>query len=260
MSDLLQAFKAHAAAAGILLDFDGTLSEIVDVPSDARPYPAVKEILARLARSYRTVAIVSGRSAQELLQWLGPDLDLWGVHGAERSRREETEVVLSPIAARFSETMSRVRDEAEQRLRALNVPGALVEDKGVIVVLHYRAAADHARAHAALEKLSSELAATYGLWQASGKMAFELRPPVALSKGDVVDAVAREAKLQAILFAGDDTVDLPAFDALDRLNAEGVLALRIGVVSPEAPRELIERADLTVEGPGGMLELLERLA
>ena len=259
MSDQVEAFKARPDAAGILLDFDGTLSELVEVPSDARPYPGVAETLTRLARAYRTVAIVSGRSADELVGWLGPELDIWGVHGAERSRPGEGDVALSPALAHFADAMSIVRDEAQRALRRLDVPGALVEDKGVMVVLHYRAAVDTERAAAALQQLAEELAAEHGLWRASGKMAFELRPPVRLSKGDVVEVLAREAELRAVLFAGDDVVDLPAFDALDRLATEGVLTLRVAAISEEAPRELVERADLAVAGPSGVMELLERL-
>lgn len=259
MPDLLTSFKAQAGVAGILLDFDGTLSEIVEVPSEATPHAGVADALTRLAQVYRCVALVSGRSARELVQWLGPDLDVWGVHGAERSRPGGTDIVLSPIAAPFADRMSRVRDEAQQRVRSLDLPGVLVEDKRVMLALHYRAAQNQETARIALEELAGELAAEHGLWQASGRMAFELRPPVKLSKGDVVDALAREAELQAILFAGDDTVDLPGFDALDRLADEGVLAVRVGVISSEGPPELIERADLTVEGPGGMLALLEDL-
>lgn len=259
MSDQLAAFKAGADAAGILLDFDGTLSPIVDVPSSARPLAGVPEILARLARNYRTVAIVSGRSAHELVDWLGPELDIWGVHGAERSRPGDTEVVLSPAAARFADTMTRVREEAQRALTSLGIGGTLVEDKGVMVVLHYRAAENTADAQEMLEGLSRHLASTYGLREAEGKMAFELRPPIASSKGDVVLTLAEEAELQAILFAGDDIVDLPAFDALDGLASDGVLGLRVAVTSQEAPIELVERADIVVQGPRGMMELLQQL-
>src|SRR5687767_12062900 len=109
MSDLLEAFKERAREGGILLDFDGTLSSIVDIPGEARPFEGVVETLSALAHRYRWVAIVSGRSAHELVQWLGPDIDIWGVHGAERSRPGEVDVVLSPIAAHFAELMSEVR-------------------------------------------------------------------------------------------------------------------------------------------------------
>jgi trehalose 6-phosphate phosphatase len=260
MTDLVGAFKARAAEAGILLDFDGTLSEIVELPSAARPFPGVADVLRRLVKTYGHVALVSGRAAGELVEWLGPDLDIWGVHGAERSEAGSGDVVLSPVALPFAETMRVVREQAEQRIQELDIPGAVVEDKRVMVALHFRAASDPDSARTRLDQLADSLVAEHRLWKAEGRMAFELRPPVEISKGDVVEALAREADLSAILFAGDDTVDLPGFDALDRLRQEkDVLGVRVGVLSAEAPVELVERADVTVEGPRGMLELLERL-
>ena len=257
MQELLR-FRARAATAGILLDFDGTLSELVPLPSDARPAEGVVEVLRDLSERYRAVSIISGRSARELLEWLGPSIDIWGVHGAERTT--DGEVVVSEIAAPYLELMREVHDEAESRIRELGIPGVLVEDKGVMVGLHYRAAADHDSASLQLRSLTSELAERFGLWHAEGKRAFELRPPVELSKAAVVLEVARDASLDPVLFAGDDVVDLPAFDALDQLAALGVETLRVAVSSGEAPPELLERGDVTVEGPTGMLELLRSLA
>ena len=60
---------------------------------------------------------------------------------------------------------------------------------------------------------------------------------------------------------GDDRGDLDAFDALDRLAAtdEDVTVARVAVRSPESPSELLERADVVVEGPEGALSLLQAL-
>src|SRR5687767_6445583 len=117
MLDLIERFRARASTAGILLDFDGTLSELVPLPSDARPAEGVVEVLRDLSDRYRAVSIISGRSARELLEWLGPSMDIWGVHGAERTSNGE--VVVSDIAAPYLELMREVHDEAEKRLRDL---------------------------------------------------------------------------------------------------------------------------------------------
>ena len=61
------------------------------------------------------------------------------------------------------------------------------------------------------------------------------------------------------MFVGDDVVDLPAFDALDELARKGLTTLRVAVRSSEAPEELLERADVIVDGPVGVLGLLEDL-
>jgi trehalose 6-phosphate phosphatase len=75
----------------------------------------------------------------------------------------------------------------------------------------------------------------------------------------VVSERARAAHLEAVMFVGDDTVDLPAFDALDELSEQGVATLRVAVRSDESPPELLERADVVVDGPPGVLDFLSRL-
>lgn len=240
------------------MDFDGTLSELVPRPSDARPAEGVVEVLRDLSERYRAVSIISGRSARELLEWLGPSIDIWGVHGAERM--SDGKVVVSDIAAPYLEMMREVHDEADKSIRDLAIPGVLIEDKGVMVGLHYRAATDHDSASHQLRALTMELAERFGLWHAEGKRAFELRPPIELSKAEVVLQVVRDASLDPVLFAGDDVVDLPGFDALDRLSEQGIDTLRVAVSSGEAPAELLQRGDVIVEGPAGMLELLRSLA
>jgi trehalose 6-phosphate phosphatase len=254
----LQPLLSAPAESGIFLDFDGTLSEIVFVPSDARPLPGVREMLAQLAVRYKLVAVVSGRSARQLLEWLGPDIEIWGTHGAEKAVGGRIE--LSEAAAPYEELMRRVFDDARRRMSELALEGTVIEDKTVMVGLHFRAARDREKARRALDDLADDLANNYGLRRAGGRLAYELRPPIELSKSEVVLQRSREDSLTAVAFAGDDRVDLPAFDALDRLRDDGLSTLRIAVRSDEAPSELLERADLIVDGPAGMLDLLGRLA
>jgi trehalose 6-phosphate phosphatase len=254
---LLEPFRSSPEDSGLFLDFDGTLSEIVPIPSDARPVEGARELLADLAARLRLVAIVSGRAAGQLLEWLGPEVEIWGIHGAERTR--EGRVELSDRAEPYAELMERVRKEAERRVEELGIPGLLVEDKRVMLGFHYRNAPDPEAAGRALGEIVEELAQGYGLLSATGRMAFELRPPIEFSKSQVVLQRTREVSLKAAGFAGDDRVDLPAFDALDALSEEGVATLRVGVDSKEAPPELRERADVLVDGPAGVLEFLKKL-
>lgn len=255
--DLLAALRAHPERAGLFLDFDGTLSHIVHRPSDARPIEGVKDALDELAGHYRAVAIVSGRSATELLEWLGPGVEIWGTHGAERA--EDGRVFLSERAAPYARLMDAVKEEAAERLDRLSLDGVVLEDKGVMLGLHFRAARDVDAASAQLDQLAQELADKHGLWRAGGRLAYELRPPIELTKRAVVLDRARALGLASVCFMGDDVVDLPAFDALDALAEEGVAVVRVGVDSDEAPPELLYRADVVVSGPEGALELLRRL-
>ncbi|MEA2510273.1 MAG: trehalose 6-phosphate phosphatase [Actinomycetota bacterium] len=256
-SDLPAPFLSAPETAGLFLDFDGTLSEIVHLPWDARPVEGVRELLGTIASRFALVAIVSGRSAHQLLEWLGPQVEIWGVHGAERTI--DGSVVLSDRAGPFADLMRQVKTEAEAAVADLDLPGVVIEDKGVMVGLHFRAADDVEAARMALDGVAQRLASRHGLLRAGGRLAFELRPPIEFSKAAVVLDRSRELGLHAAAFVGDDRVDLPGFDALDILAGEGVVTLRVAVDSDEAPPELITRADVVLRGPPAVREWLASL-
>lgn len=255
--ELLEPFLSAPEEAGIFLDFDGTLSEVVPVPAEARPVPGAADVLERLASRYRVVAVVSGRSAADLSAWL-PGVEIWGTHGAERVH--DGNVELSEEAAPWAETVRAAIDAARDRVASLGLDGVVVEDKRVVAGLHWRNASDRRRAEDELRELAGRLAAAHGLVVADSKMAVELRPPIELSKAGAVLARAREEGLRAAAFAGDDLVDLAAFDALDELARSGVATLRIAVDSDETPEAVLSRADIVVAGPAGAIALLEELA
>jgi trehalose 6-phosphate phosphatase len=88
-------------------------------------------------------------------------------------------------------------------------------------------------------------------------MSEELRPPIPIDKGGVVERLA--GGLDAVCFLGDDVGDLPAYEALDRLREKGMTTVKVVARSPEARPELLAAADVLVDGPEGALELLRRL-
>jgi trehalose 6-phosphate phosphatase len=243
--------------AGLFFDFDGTLAEIVPRPEQARPLAGIPDVLDDLGRLFRVVCVVSGRSAVQLVEWLGAGIEIWGLHGAERVIGGRVE--LAPEMAGFEDDMQNVLAEARRRIEELRIPGLVVEDKRIMVGLHWRMAEDHARAEGLVTELASELAEKHGLKLGSGKLALELRPPLEVSKREVVTRRAREERLRAAAFAGDDVVDLPAFDALDELSERGIAVVRVAVVTEGTPAELISRADVAVEGPYEMLAWLQAL-
>jgi trehalose 6-phosphate phosphatase len=255
--DLVAPFRSAPETAGLFLDFDGTLSEIVHLPWEARPVEGVRGLLEAAAGRFALVAVVSGRSAHQLVEWLGPRVEIWGVHGAERIL--DGSVVLSARAETYADLMRVVKVEAEDAVERLQLPGVFVEDKGVMLGLHFRAATDGEAARAALDQLAERLAARHGLLRAGGRLAFELRPPEEFSKAAVVLERTRELDLKAAAFVGDDRVDLPGFDALDVLAGEGVSTLRVAVSSDEVPAELLQRADLVLPGPSSVREWLASL-
>jgi trehalose 6-phosphate phosphatase len=248
----LQEFVDEPSRAGLFVDFDGSVSPIVLDPDDARPLPAARRALARLAPLLGKVAVVSGRPARFLRDALAIDgLDYFGTYGLERIVGGS--VALDPRVRPFLDAIARAADEADVAL-----PGLLVERKGVVAVtVHWRDQPD--RGPAAI-RWAAEAAPRLGLEAPMrGRMAVELRPPVPVDKGTTVAELARGMATAA--FAGDDVGDLPAFDALDALAAEGVLAhaVSIGVMSDESPPE-VHAADVVVDGPAGLAALLDALA
>jgi len=235
----------------VLTDFDGTLSPIVDDPDAARPLAGVTDTLSELAGRCRLVAVVSGRPVAYLLDRLAgaSGVVLCGLYGLEKVTDGAVDVL--PEAERWRSIIDQVASAAEATAPA----GVYVERKGLALVLHFRNAPDHA---GWVDEWTAQQAAATGLVAHPAKMAVELLPPVQADKGTVVSSLA--AGLDAVCFLGDDRGDLPAFDALARLAVAGVQTMAVAVRSPETPPELLERADLVVDGPEGALALLTQLA
>jgi len=89
-------------------------------------------------------------------------------------------------------------------------------------------------------------------------MVVELRPP-GFDKGGVLRRLAAAARPSAVLFVGDDLGDIPAFAAVEALRAAGTPGLTVASASPEAAA-VADRADVAVDGPAGVVELLVTLA
>jgi trehalose 6-phosphate phosphatase len=257
MTKRMEELAERAATGGLFMDFDGTLSEIVPRPQDARPLPEVPNLLSELAHRFAVVSIVSGRSARELAGWLGPDVEIWGLHGAERAR--EGIVELADAVRPHLDAIHSARDEAMASFQRAGLVGCIVEDKGAMLGLHFRDSPDPGRVESEIARVARDVADRHGLIVVPGRMVFELRPPVTLTKQDVVERRARELALDAACFIGDDTVDLPGYDALDALEADGATCVRVAVRSAESPPALIERADVVVDGPRGVVRTLGEL-
>lgn len=235
--------------AAVLSDFDGTLAAIVDDPDRAEPWPGVADALARLARRYALVGVVSGRSLTALQARLGhvDGLVLAGLYGLERdppgggpSVNESWRSVVARLAA-----------EAE----AAAPPGVRVERKGLALTLHARRAPDRL---GWAETWAAAQARAEGLRVEPGKLAIDLLPPIDVDKGDAVADLA--AGMRAVCFLGDDRGDLPAFNRLRELRARGVETLGVAVLGAETPGDVVAAADVSVPGPAGALEVLEALA
>jgi trehalose 6-phosphate phosphatase len=240
--------RSAPRVTGVLTDFDGTLSPIVDDPATARPVEGAVDVLAELARRYRRVAVISGRSASFLAPLLPGSLTISGLYGLEivtRGRRRD-----HPLAGSWREVV----DDVASHSRAHGPEGMLVEQKGLSLTLHFRARPD---IEPEVRRWAERQAERSGLLCRPAKMSFELHPPIKADKGTAVTELV--ADLQAVCYLGDDLGDLQAFAAIDGLETRGVAGLKVAVAGAEAPAEVLMAADLVVDGPPGALAFLRSL-
>ncbi|MEO8718741.1 MAG: trehalose-phosphatase [Burkholderiales bacterium] len=241
----------RAAAGGrrlaIFLDYDGTLTPIVERPEDAVLDAAMRSVLRRLARQH-TVAIVSGRDLADVrarvgLEGLvyagghGMDIDGPGVsrvHEAARAAAPRLEAAASDVA----------RDTA-------GLTGVQLERKRYALAVHYRRAREADAP--AVEKAVDDAAARHpGLRKTLGKKVFELRPDVEWDKGRAVLWLIETLRLEDALpvYVGDDLTDEDAFRALAGRG--------IGIVVQDAPQPSAAR--YTLHDPDEVRALLAGLA
>jgi trehalose 6-phosphate phosphatase len=209
-------------------DYDGVLSPLADVPSEAGPQPGAAEVLLRLAGVPGvTVALVSGRGVADLQATSGfpGDLRFVGSHGAEYD---------GPLTGELAER----RDALAARLEPLvaGTPGARLEVKPASVAVHVRQVPDRSAAAALLESAGAH--ADSSLTMKPGKDVLELAVTDA-DKGSAVRRLADELGARGVLFLGDDVTDEDAFRVLGADDVtvkvgEGETAARHRVADPAA--------------------------
>jgi trehalose 6-phosphate phosphatase len=257
--EALEPIRSDPARAAVLLDIDGTLAPIVRHAADAHVPEATRTLLIEISKRYRLVGCVSGRRAATARQIVAIGTIAYiGNHGGELLRPGATSPEVDPEieawTARVRAFAARAYTGEHQRVRVRS------EDKDSIAAFHWRGAPDEEAAAAAVGEIA-RLAQDEGFAIHWGRKVLEVRPPVVLDKGLGIAKLLRGVPLDAAVYVGDDTTDLDAFRALRGLAQSEVLesAVCVAVRSDEAPPELALEADLTVDGTGGVRELLEAL-
>lgn len=206
-----------AARHSLLLDFDGTLVELVDRPDAVVVDPSLSALIHQLAGTFQgRLALVSGRSIEQLEGFLGETLAgiaAVGSHGAE----------VQMGANRFAPIRPPSLTTVEEAIRAMfaGQPGVIVEVKTLGVAVHYRLAPG---AEPAARALIERLARESGLEVQEGKMMIELRAP-GHDKGSGIAALMALPPFAGTVpvFAGDDVTDEAGFAAVQLLGGIGVL-------------------------------------
>lgn len=248
----LEAFEEivpPASELALFLDYDGTLTPIVDRPEDAQLSEAMRATLVRLG-AQTPIILVSGRERSEVADLIGFDgPGFVGSHGFD-IRGPQGSAVRHEVGTDALPAL----DRAERLLREelADVDGALVERKRFGLAAHYRLASEAGRTQieAAVHRAQAE---TEGLRLAGGKMVLELRPDLDWDKGRAVlwllETLHWERRLP--IHIGDDLTDETVFAALhergtgilvaDSADAERETAARYRLENPEEVRLFLGR-------------------
>lgn len=249
----------------VALDFDGTLSPIVEDPESAVIHDEAPAVLVDLSARVRAVAVLTGRPARQVLALGGLDevgdaigeagreLVVLGQYGNERWTSHERRVVSPKPPAGLASLIG----DLPRLLREAEATDAWIEEKGLAVAVHTRRMADPRAAFDRLLPLLTEAAQARGLTVEPGRLVIEIRSG-GMDKGMALRRLVEEYDARAVMFVGDDLGDVPAFEAVRELRAGGMPALLVCSGSEEETR-LGDLADVVVPGPAGVMAFLRRL-
>ncbi len=232
----------------LFLDYDGTLTPLVDHPSRAtlsKPMRAALEACAD--RDDIDVAVVSGRSLSDIRATVRhPELTYAGNHGLE---------IEGPgFPAFVHEDLVHYRARAEELARDLDkigVDGAWTEAKGPTLTYHYRAVPEKRRGNFINE--AREIINRAGYQARDAHCAVEAKPPIGWDKGRAVLHILRQrygpswSEDVRVIYVGDDETDEDAFRFLSGLAQ----TFRVG--SPDTPTAAVRR----LSDPAAVQKLLE---
>lgn len=231
----------------VLLDYDGTLTPLVDRPQNAFLDARLRETIATLARKPRcTVAILSGRALEDVRERVGIDgLIYAGNHGLEIEGPG-----LSFLCAAAAEEMQSMHELAGQLMKRFrSVPGVLVEDKRLTLSIHHRLVPE-GRMTEFRAILADTVSALNPCFQVTeGNKVHEIRPRAEWNKGIAAVWIRQQSCPGEVLsiYLGDDRTDEDAFAVLK----EGI-TVKVGNSSDTA-------ADYSLDSPRDVARFLEWL-
>lgn len=232
----------------VCLDYDGTLTPIVDRPELAALSDEMRLLLKKLGGLCPT-ALVSGRALQELKNLVGVD-DLFyaGSHGFDIVGPEGAGIQ-HEVGKRFVPAVEHAHEQLCAELG--DIDGVIIETKRYSLSVHYRLV--DARLIPTVERALDQILRRHPtLRKTHGKKVFEVRPRIDWNKGKAVQWLLAALGLEAAvaLYIGDDTTDEDAFRAVTDTG--------IGVLVANEPRPTA--AIYGLKDPEEVGRFLERIA
>jgi trehalose 6-phosphate phosphatase len=214
--------KKHIADKYLMLflDYDGTLTAIVESPDKALIPRRTRDLLKKLSANRRcTIAVVTGRAAKDIKGKIGISNIIYaGNHGLEIQGPDIK--FKTPLPAGYKTSLKKIKSQLQKKLSLIK--GILLEDKGLSLSFHYRLVG---RKQVPLVKnifqqIVRPFIACDKVKIKTGKKVFEIRPPIEWDKGkaalwllNTLTAAPRGEPIMPI-YIGDDATDEDAFRML----------------------------------------------
>jgi trehalose 6-phosphate phosphatase len=217
------------------LDYDGTLTPIVDEPAHALlPTPMRQALWALTRRDDVAVAVVSGRAHADLQELVGiPGVIYVGNHGMEISGPGTSFV--EPGAKAASRELHILAQDVARRLQ--HIHGAFVEDKGLTLSVHHRRVAPVDAAEVCHTVHDVVNAHSDRFHVTPGNKVLEIRPLLCWNKGAAIRWIKEQLGKPdtLVVYLGDDTTDEDAF----RLIGDDAVTIKVGDIAGTAARFLL---------------------
>ncbi|MBU1613862.1 trehalose-phosphatase [bacterium] len=214
----------------LFLDYDGTLTPIVDRPEAAVLKEEIRRLLHRLSQDERfTLGIISGRKLSEVKELVGiPKIIYAGNHGLQIEMAGEKFVPQGadekrPVLAKLSEFL---------RKKGEKIRGFLLEDKGLSLTLHYREV--QSEDIPKVKDIFKEAVKPFlgSIQVREGKCVLEVRPAIDWNKGKAVSWIIDKLKRPGLpVYLGDDLTDEDAFRVVNRI---GGISVFVGLPTPDS--------------------------
>jgi len=223
--------------AAVFLDYDGTLTPIVEIPDNAVMSAPMREAVRELAAS-TPVAIISGRDRAKVRGFVQLDNIVYaGSHGFDIAGPDHT-LIQHKEGNRFLPALENAQKEISERVKGIK--GSLVERTGFSISVHYRMVAED-QVPLVDRMVEETLENNPELERTHGKKVFEIRPRIDWHKGKAVMWILKALGLDrpdvVPFYLGDDTTDEDAFRALAGRG--------IGILVADSPRQTTATYRLT---------------
>jgi len=208
----------------LFLDYDGTLTPIVQNPDNAVISKETAEILRKLSKNQHCkIAIISGRALKDIKNKIGLEGIIYaGNHGLEIDGPKIK--FRAPVSLRYKAILKKIKIDLRKKLS--KIKGVFIEDKGLSLSVHYRLV--NSKGKALVKTIFHETLICYIVSNKikirPGKKVLEIRPLLEWDKGKIVLWLLARRKFIlngepcVPIYIGDDITDEDAFKALKNVG------------------------------------------